>query len=88
MCYNDHVIPRDLYVRLLMKRETATPTGTPTAIRVLTATPSSSLSPAANLIGRSGGGKGNKQKVLMATVSGGVFTWLQCRLKFHHLLKD
>ena len=75
-CYNDHVIPRDLYVRLMMKRETATPTSTPTTNRVLTATPSSTHSPAANLIGRSGGGKGSKQKVLTVTVSEGVFNWL------------
>ena len=75
-CYNDHVIPRDLYVRLLMKRETATPTSTPTTNRVLTATPSSTHSPVANLIGRSGGGKGSKQKVLTVTVSEGVFNWL------------
>ena len=60
----DHVIPRDLYVRLIMKRETATPTNTPTTNRVLTATPtSSSIRSPANLIGRSGGGKGSKQKV-------------------------
>jgi len=47
-----------------MKRETATPTGTPTTTRVLTATPTSTQSPA-NLIGRSGGGRGSKQKVML-----------------------
>ena len=64
----DHVIPSDLYVRLIMKRETATPISTPTTTRVLTATrtPSSTQSPA-SLIGRSGGGKGSKQKVRIAS---------------------
>ena len=47
-----------------MKCETATPTTTPAISRVLTATPTSTQSPAANLIGRSGGGKGSKQKVM------------------------
>ena len=49
-----------------MKRETATPTGTPTSTRVLTATPSSTQNSSASLIGRSGGGRGSKQKVLSA----------------------
>ena len=50
-----------------MKRDTATPTSTSTFTRVLTAIPTSSsthLSPAGNLIGRSGGGgKSGKAKV-------------------------
>ena len=60
-----------------MKRETATPTSTPTATRVLTATPtpSSAQSPA-SLIGRSGGGRGSKQKVRRSCQLMGHFDWL------------
>jgi len=58
----------------MMKRDTATPTSTPTITRVLTATPTSSsthLSPAGNLIGRSGGG-GKSSKAKVSTTSNGA----------------
>ncbi|XP_065900356.1 N-acetylneuraminate lyase-like [Dysidea avara] len=54
---------RDLYVRLLMKKESAaTPLKTLATTRILTATPTSSQSPtSSSLIGRSGGGRGTKK---------------------------
>ena len=54
-----------------MKRDTATPTSTPTIARVLTATPTASSSPMGNLIGRSGGG-GKSSKAKVGTTSNGA----------------
>jgi len=60
---------RDLYVRQLMRKESAaTPLKNPATTRILTATPTSTQSPSSSLIGRSGGGRGTK-KVATPTIT-------------------